>query len=340
MALTNEQILQILNETYESLGWAQSGANKITEENISKIGVLSPNMVNQFMEQLNVVLENRFWKSIFEANDNAMRSFAVDIGKNGWGILDTFQEFIAGSTPMWDESFTDTDRATDLVTPVAQKIKKKYHTSPMQIQFKNTINRRETDKVFTMAGAQTFINNVLGLMTASFEYWLLTEIATLLKDVVTNGEFVEKTGYSLVDKDNIKKFVWHMRAMAKDMTFPTTLYNKDGVRVSTINSKVYFLTNHYIDERINVYGLADTFNEEKADVTIEKLYIPSDVSIGEDVLGVILDRRSILFGIRTYAMTHFRVSNTLWDNYWLSAEGMKSYNTFFNAVVMKGTVEG
>ena len=350
MALSTQEILDTLNETYEALGWAQQGDNFITEENISTIGVTSPNMRNKFIEQLNICLQNRFWKALFSPDENDMRKFTVDIGKNGWGLLDTYQKFLAGAVPMWDDSKDSSDIATDLVTKVSQELQRKYYTDKMQIQFKQTVDRRETEKLFTMEAMSQFINNQLGVLTNSLEYWLMTEIIGVFRDGIIKGDFNSIDGFSLADKDGVNNFVWQLRAIAKDMEMPSTLYNKDGTLISNKDAQTFIVTNHFVDERVKVYGNASNFNMGEADINIEKLFVPyekfSEAVYGDNntpnpltyVLSIVLDRRAIMFGIRTYMMTHFRVANTLWENYWLSLEGIKGYNTFFNCVVFKGSI--
>lgn len=339
MALTNTEMYQILNETYESMGMAETGANYITDETLPNIGVTSPELRGDFIDQLMLVLNQRFWRGIFTPSDNFARAFTVDLGSNGWGMLDTFQQFIDGSTPMWDNTKTPADIANDLVTPVSQKLSRKYYDTPMSIQFKNTINRRETAKIFTIEGMRQFIDNATAILASSAEVFLMNEIINEIKTAKENGDFViYDKEFNLSDKDNINEFLACVRGVAKDMTIPSTLYNAESVLNNTTGSKTYIITNHIVNERINVLGRANSFNLSLSEYDIDTLYAPSENNLFDDILAIVLDRRAIIMGIRTYMMENFFVKNTLWENYWLSIEGIKGHNRFFSAVIFKGGV--
>ena len=56
----------------------------------------------------------------------------------------------------------------------------------------------------------------------------------------------------------------------------------------------------------------------------------------EQVLSVVLDRKALPVGIRTWVMRAFDVPNTLWINNWLSIEGVIGMNGFMTGVVFTG----
>ena len=70
------------------------------------------------------------------------------------------------------------------------------------------------------------------------------------------------------------------------------------------------------------------------------MYAPAGTDLGtiggEKVLFVALDRRAILAGLRRWDATSFFVANTGWMNHFLNVEGIKGYNTVFNAVAFTG----
>lgn len=337
--MTDIEIYGILNTIYEDMGYADRGANFINEDTITEIGVTSPNLRSEFIDQIMLVLNQRFWRGIFTPDANFARAFSVDLGENGWGMLETFQHFLEASTPMWEEE--DSNKiATDLVTPVSQKLSRKYYDSPLSAQFKNTIDRRNSAKIFTAEGMREFIDNATAILSASAEYFLMSEILTEIKSGKDSGDFVEyNKEHSLLTREDILETLADIRGVAKDMTIPSKLYNAESVLNSTNNSRVYILTNHIVNERINVLGLAENYHLDLSEFNISTLFAPFENELFDDTIAVVLDRRAIIMGIRTYMLSNFYVKNTLWENFWMSVEGIKGHNRFFSAVVFKGGVK-
>lgn len=333
------EIYALLNSIYEDMGYAQPGTNYINDETIESVGVTSPEFRSKFIDQLMLVLNQRFWRGVFTPGDNFARAFSVDLGSNGWGMLDTFQQFLDAATPMWDESKKPSDVATDLVTPVSQKISRKYYDSPLSAQFKNTIDRRNTAKIFTAEGMGEFISNATAILSASAEYFLMTEIMKEIKNAKDSLDFVIYDNiYHLSDKDSVDDFLATVRGVARDMELPSKIYNAESVLNSSVGSRTYILTNHVVNEYVNVKGLASAFNLSLADFNITTLFAPYENELFEDTLAVVLDRRAVIMGIRTYMLTNFYVKNALYENFWMSVDGIKGHNRFFSAVIFNGTI--
>lgn len=338
--MTTEEMYSILNETYESMGYADPGTNFINDSTINQVGVSSPELRSQFIDQIMLVLNQRFWRGIFTPGDNFARAFSVDIGSNGWGMLETFQQFLDAATPMWDSSKNPSDVASDLVTPVSQKLSRKYYDSPLSAQFKNTINRRNTAKIFTADGMMEFINNATSILSASAEYFLMIEITKEIRNAKDSNDFViYNNQYHLHDKESVDDFLAAVRGVARDMELPSTIYNAESVLNSSVGSKTYILTNHIVDEYVNVKGRSSAFNLSLTEYNIDTLYAPYENELFNDVLAVVLDRRAVIMGIRTYMLTNFYVKNALFENFWMSVEGIKGHNRFFSAVIFTGTIE-
>jgi hypothetical protein len=125
-----------------------------------------------------------------------------------------------------------------------------------------------------------------------------------------------------------------------DMELPSKMYNAESVLNSSVGSRTYILTNHVVDEYINVKGRSSAFNLSLTEYGISTLYAPYENELFTDTLAIVLDRRAVILGIRTYMMTNFYVKNALYENFWMSVEGIKGHNRFFSAVVFVGTVSG
>ena len=341
--------LEALNATRERLHLEES-MPEITADNVDVIGVLPEEMINQFMGMFNLVLQERYFKVMFDASDNPFRAFLIDMREDGFGIRDVMQNIIDGVTPMWDND-SDSAIAEDLVSYAGDNFEQKYHTKRIQKQFKASVNRREYSKVFTAYGIVAYANNKIANLNTSAEYWLMTTVLDELKGRIENGELVEKNGFTLNNAQGIKDSIEQIKRVAKGAMMPTRLYNHDGI-LTKANSKedLFLITTPEKLERIKAQVLAGTFNMGQLsldDFTI--LEAPDSYDLGtvtvddgggeshtEDVLFVILDRKAFPVGIKTWVMRSFDVPNTLWINNWLSIEGIIGMNGFMTGVAFTG----
>lgn len=341
--------LEALNETRERLHLEES-MPEITADNVDAIGVLPEEMQNKFMGMFNLVLQERYFKVMFDAEDNPFRKFLIDMREDGFGIRDVMQNIIDGVTPMWDAE-SDSDIAEDLVSYAGDNFEQKYHTKKIQKQFKASVNSREYAKVFTAYGIVAYANNKIANLNTSAEYWLMTTVLDELKGRIENGELVQKNGFTLNNSQGIKDAIEQVKRVAKGAMMPTRLYNHDGI-LTKANSKedLFLITTPEKLERIKAQVLAGTFNMGQLSLdNFTILEAPDSYDLGtvtvddgggeshtEDVLFVILDRKSFPVGIKTWVMRTFAVPNTLWVNNWLSIEGIIGMNGFMTGVAFTG----
>lgn len=333
--------LELLNEVRVKEGFQDDP--EITADNLEQFGVLPPNVMNKYINGLNLILEQRYFTAVFTSDKNPWRKFLMDLGKAGFGVKDMFVELVEGQVPMWDASYTDAQVVEDLVSYVVDKVKVKYHEQSVQNQFKATIDEREYSKMFTAAGLPRFIDAKIINLNASAELWLQNEIIGLIKEMVDKGDVVVKSGYDMTTVDGIKKVVEDIRAITTGATMPSDKYNPEGV-MTLANGKedLFLITTPEIMERVNVQDLASAFNVNFANLPSNVVFAPNGTSLGtdpesgKDALFILIDRRALVVGIRTWRMTTNYIPNKLqWKN-WLSIEGLKSYNTFFTAVAFCG----
>ena len=334
------EALEILNLAKNNEGFQADP--EITAENLETIGVLPPNVLNKYINGINLIIEQRYFTSMFDSSKNPWRKFFIDLGKVGFGIKDMFVEMVEGQTPMWDASYTDQQVVEDLVKYAVDKVKVKYHEQNMEKQFKATIDEREYSKMFTAAGLPRFIDAKIINLASSAELWLQNEVIGLIKSMVDNGEVVIKSGYDLTTVAGIKQMVEDIRSISAGATLPSKAYNKEGVMTRADSGDLFLITTHEIMERINVQDLSAAFNVNFANIPANVVHAPNGTNLGTDAttnkkaLFILIDRKTLVLGIRTWRMTNFPIPNTLKHNNWLSIEGLKSYNTFFTAVAFCG----
>lgn len=345
---TFQDALDALNATRERLNLTES-MPVITADNIADIGVLPADQLNTFMGMFNLVLQERYFRVMFDAKDNPFRAFMIDMREDGFGIRDVMQNIIDGQTPMWNES--DADIATDLVAYAGDNFEQKYHTKKFERQFKTSINRREYKKVFTAYGIVQYMQNKIANLNASAEYWLMTTVLDEIKDHAEASKFVMVNGLDLNTAQGIKDGIEQVKTVMTGALQPTRAFNKDGILTKAQDeSFLYLITTPEKLERITTQVLAGTFNMPLLDLTKYKVllapvgYDLGTVTVGEggdahdeDVLFIVIDRLAFPVGIKTWEMRTFPVPNTLWDNNWLSIEGIIGIDTFMTGVAFTGS---
>lgn len=342
MAVTTlAEALTVCNTAYENLGYAQQGANQITADNLATYGLFPPNQINAIIEQMNLILEQRFFMNLFNAEKNPWRQFIIDMTRNGFGILDVYQEFLDGAAPMW--SSTDSQIASDMVGRAADAVARKYHTTPMSRQFKATIDEREYSKIFTEYGLPRFVDCKISNLSTSAEYWLKNQIIDEVMDMLDAGDAVYKQGYTLTTIDGVKSMIEDIRSTMDDMLIPTPNYNKDKiVSMADDPSQLFLITTPENMERLRVYVNSGAYNLSDVMLNAQVIYAPNGTDLGsyqnENVLFLLVDRRAIVIGIKTWRITNFLVPNTLYHNNWLTVEGLRSHNTFFGCVAFTGVL--
>lgn len=346
---TFQDALDALNATRERLHLEES-MPEITADNIADIGVLPADQLNTFMGMFNLVLQERYFRVMFDAKDNPFRAFMIDMREDGFGIRDVMQNIIDGQTPMWNES--DANIATDLVAYAGDNFEQKYHTKKFERQFKTSINRREYKKVFTAYGIVQYMQNKIANLNSSAEYWLMTTVLDEIKSHAEASKFVMVNGLNLNTAQGIKDGIEKVKTVMTGALQPTRAYNKDGILTKAQDSSfLYLITTPEKLERITTQVLAGTFNMPLLDLSKYKVLLaPVGYDLGtvtvddgggeshtEDVQFIVIDRLAFPVGIKTWEMRTFPVPNTLWDNNWLSIEGIIGIDTFMTGVAFTGS---
>ena len=105
-------------------------------------------------------------------------------------------------------------------------------------------------------------------------------------------------------------------------------------------SDIFIVTTPEYIQRLNVRGYSNAFNLSKYELEGRIIYAPAGTDFGkyngESVYAVVLDRRSILVGLKYWLASSFFVPNTYWVNHFLNVEILKGYNTIFNCVAITG----
>ena len=359
MALTAVQCAQIINQSLSDLGYdyqIETTNDTTIKEGLEKVGSFAPSQRNAIMEQINLVVQNRNYGVMFDSSKNKFRDFLVDMTENGFGIEDIFHELIDARAPLWDGNATSEEIVKDLVSYDDNKIYKEFHTEPFSAQFKCTIDKRNYDKVFSMQGISRYIDTKLGNLSWSAEYYLMQVVVGIVQKMIADGNIVESTGHDINTKEGVDNIVEDIKTSISGFKTPTNLYNKGAkvynplthnvefkkvINMTNSDSDIFLVTTPENFNRIKVQGYSNAFNLSQYEIEGRVLFVPAGTSLGtnssgEKALFALVDRRAIIVGIKTWFGSSFYVSNTGVTNQWLTLEGVKGYNTFFNAIAFFG----
>lgn len=359
MAVTINEAIGYLNDTLEELnfegytiptlqsGWENEAKVK---EALQKIAAASPYVRNQIMKQMNLIVQARNYGVMFDSSKNPMREFLVGL-EEGFGIEDIFHELIDGIDPLWDGNGTTDEIVKDLYSYDTNKIDKCFHVRSEAKEFKTSIDRRNYEKVFLPNKITRYVDTKLANLSWSAEVWLQNVIAQEAKKMVQDRDIVVKGGFDVSTEEGVTNVVEAARTVISGFQRPSKLYNKgvlqdDGtyLPVTNITNKddIFIVTTPQYFERLKVRGYANAFNLSQYEIEGRILYLPNGTDLGqgtrvtEKVMMIILDRRAILAGIKTWAGTSNFIENTLVMNHFLLVDMLVGHNTFFNAVAISG----
>lgn len=357
MATTLKEGVDLVNTSLKTLGYEYqidtTSAETMTD-GLSRVGAYPPSVRNAIMEQMNLVLQQRNYGVMFNSEKNKFRTFLVDMTTAGFGVEDIFHELAEGIEPLWDKKGTTEQIVNDLYSYDSGKVHKFFHTTPMEREFKATIDRRNYDKVFTETGVTRYIDTKIANMQWSAEVWLMRQIIGQVQKMVADRQIVFSTGVEVNTKDGVNNAVERLKATVSGFKTPSSLFNYGVPEVQTDGSTIYrsvvnmtpdedytfIVTTPELLERLKVQGYSNAFNLSQYELEGRVILLPAGTSLGtyneEEVLFVVLDRRAILAGIKTWMGTSKFIENTGTMNHFLLIDGISGYNTVFNAVAFTG----
>lgn len=357
MAVSINEAVGYLNDTLEELNFegytipTPTGSNDAeVKEALQKIAAASPYVRNQIMKQMNLIVQARNYGVMFDSSKNPMREFLVGL-EEGFGIEDIFHEVIDGIDPLWDGNGTTDDIVNDLYSYDTNKIDKCFHVRSEAKEFKTSIDRRNYEKVFLPNKITRYVDTKLANLSWSAEVWLQNVIAQEAKKMVDDRDIVIKGGFDVSNEEGVTNVVEEARTIISGFQRPSKLYNKGALQTNgsytpvvnmTNKDDIFIVTTPEYFERLKVRGYANAFNLSQYEIEGRILYLPNGTNLGsgnnvaEKVMMIILDRRAILAGIKTWAGTSNFIENTLVMNHFLLVEMLIGHNTFFNAVAISG----
>lgn len=172
MALTTQQILDIINDTASKLGFNFVA----TEDNLDTVIVTQPAQVNRFVDALNPIIHDKIMSNL--GNRRFMSMF---IDKQRGGSTSRHISFgyatdnSSNPTPNTLEALVGDYKKTPKVSVFS--INRTYSQSV-------TVDRRELAKVFTARALITYIETLSNYLSNSFEVYVLNEIVKIAHDNV------------------------------------------------------------------------------------------------------------------------------------------------------------
>lgn len=341
MEKITQKTFDMLNEAVKLSGL--EGLDTITQENITKLLQLPDAQLQTIINNLYLVSEQRGFQNLWSSEDNPFREFLFDMKNNGWTIQDYMIDILEGMTPYWDESYTDSQVAEGLVKDYEQKFESAFHMTPFSKQFATTINEKDYSKYFYPYSLQSFVDMKINNLPSSAEIYLEKQVLIdEVRQMITDNDVIVKDSYDPNSDIGIKHMIEDMKTVYKSFKQPTNMYNKRGViSITPSEDMIFTFMKPSTMERLKVYVNSAAYNLDEVMLKGRVIFIPEDMTLGTDtsgneILAMILDRRALVVGLRTWKMRDFEIPNKLRRNYFLSIEGIRGHNDFINAVAFKG----
>ncbi len=305
---------------------------------------------------MNLVIQNRNFATMMTAEDNPLRLFLVDMQETGFGIEDIFHELIEGVRPQWDNNATGAQKAERMFSYDENKIHKTFHVAKDENQVKTTIDTRNYNKIFTPYGVTSFIDAKLANLSYSMEVWLYDKAIETIQKMISDGRCVFVNGLDINTHQGIANACETIKATTSGFLTLNSLYNYGVYDTGTGNFRpvrtkskkaedIVIITTPENFERLKVQGYANAFNLSQFELKNRVIYVPSGTDLGtvtvegveEEVLFVAMDYKTIVMGINFWKGSSVFIPTAFETNNFLTAEILKSYNTFFNAVAFSGS---
>lgn len=364
MTITLNEAVDIVNESLATQGYdfqIDKTSDDTIEAGLKKVDSYPQTQRNAIMEQMNLIVQQRNFGVMFNAEKNKFRRFLIDLTEEGFGVEDIFHELSDGIDPLWDDKSPEATQRIleDLVSYDNNKVVKAFHTKSFSRSFKATVDKRNYQKVFTKRGITRYIDTKLANLQWSAEVWLMNQIIGIVQGMVSDGKIIFNSGHNINNNSGLSNFVESVKATAQGFLTPSNLFNYGAPEFDTedkiVNYRkvtnltdesddIFYIVTPEVMERAKVQGYSNAFNLSQFEIEGKIIYVPSGTDLGtieidgktERVLMVVLDRRAILVGIKHWLASSKFIENVFRTNHWLNIEGIKGYNTFFNAVAFTG----
>lgn len=347
MALTTAQAAGYLNETLEALGndyRIDTTSDATLTTGFQTVGAFPPALKSNILDMQMLILVQRAYSSMFTESKNPTRRFWRNAVDYGGGIRETFLKLIETEDGYWAEDFDGTDDdatalnvARDLVKFKKDDVINKIHPVNKKFRVKMSVSDLEYAKVFTPTGYAEFIGQKYANFQQSAEAKLQDIAIGIMKEMISAGHIVTKTGYDLSNPNGVTTFVEALNTASDGMATLTDTYNYDGVRTTSDPEDIYLVTTPELFNRIKSRGYANAFNLQEYINKNKIIMLPAGTALGTDSTGkaigaMLVDVRSILLAVKYWEVMPFNISNTDYRNTFLKVQLVTGYTEFFNAV--------
>lgn len=347
MALTTAQAAGYLNETLEALGndyRIDTTSDATLTTGFQTVGAFPPALKSNILDMQMLILVQRAYSSMFTESKNPTRRFWRNAVDYGGGIRETFLKLIETEDGYWAEDFDGTDDdatalnvARDLVKFKKDDVINKIHPVNKKFRVKMSVSDLEYAKVFTPTGYAEFIGQKYANFQQSAEAKLQDIAIGIMKEMISAGHIVTKTGYDLSNPNGVTTFVEALNTASDGMATLTDIYNYDGVRTTSDPEDIYLVTTPELFNRIKSRGYANAFNLQEYINKNKIIMLPAGTALGTDSTGkaigaMLVDVRSILLAVKYWEVMPFIISNTDYRNTFLKVQLVTGYTEFFNAV--------
>ena len=350
----------IINEGMERLGYSKESQINVGDdatietitEGMKRVGSLPADLVNPLLNQIDIVLIYRNYATMFTESKNPTRTFWRDAINYGGGEEDIYQEILTpveGVLGTWAEDYADGDDGNSKALSSAAyhfgyhpgKVTKKFHTAKKHFDIAISLSEHEISKIFTPEGFAGYVSVRLANIQYSAEYKLMGVVIENIVRMANNQAMMYRENFNLNDMLGVTDFVEDIKMVTDGMKMPSTLFNQAGILTFSNDEDLFLVTTPEVLARVGTRGAENAYNLEQYMFHNRVIKLPAGTELGtspngQQILGIVLDKRSIVMALRYWSMRPFIPSGSDFQNYFLKVEYVHGYNEFFNCVALCG----
>lgn len=322
------------------------------ENAMRRIGMMSPDVVNPLLNQIEIVLIYRNYATMFTSSKNPTRVFWRDAINYGGGIEDIYHnilEPVEGVVGIWAQDYADGDPTGEKALSNAKYhfgyhpeiVSKKFHTNKRHFDIALSLSEHEISKVFTPEGFMNFVSVKMANIQYSAEIQLQKAVINNVVSMVENNDILFRSNFNVNRMSGITDFVEDVKTVTDGMKQPTNSFNKSGILTMSDNEDLYLVTVPHLMNRLATRGAENAFNLREYEFKNKVLYLPEGTDLGtapngQQIYAVLVDKRAIVMAMRFWSMKPFIPTGSDFQNYFFKCEYVEGYNEFFNAVAFTG----
>ena len=216
------------------------------------------------------------------------------------------------------------------------EVKVMYHRQNRQDKYVITLSKVDVLRAFRSESTlNSFLTAQFNSIYTGAEYDEFVHMKQLLAEAIADTEtpiFTYETSKIDGTTANSLSFIRTCKKAVNDMKWPSTLYNKAGVKTLSNPSELVMFVNKDVAVHMDVDAYSQIYGPNYAKMGVEVIELDNFGSDNSDTYALIVDKDWFKVYDTLQAMEELKNPEGLYTNYWLHIWQILSYSKFKNAV--------